>query len=75
MFEPASKKIKLEEISNRELSKYLGFENKFCVIKWHEKHRGLVYSIVNQIKIIAPFSARESARRSSLFCSISFCNL
>ena len=50
----ANKKQKLN--SDIELAKYLGFENRFCIVEWDANNNGLIYSIVNKIKIIGPFS-------------------
>ena len=58
MNEPFNKKRKLN--SDIELSKSLGFENKFCVIKWDPRHCGLIYSIVNRVKIFGPFTINFS---------------
>ena len=46
----ANKKQRLN--SDIDLAKYLGFENKFCIVKWEPNHNGLIYSIVNKVKII-----------------------
>ncbi len=54
MNEPYNKKRKLN--SDIELAKSLGFENKFCVVKWDPSHCGLIYSIVNRVKVFGPFT-------------------